>query len=37
VSGVPMFVIASRVLTGLQEQVTLEAVIEEQTAASQGG
>jgi predicted DsbA family dithiol-disulfide isomerase len=29
VSGVPMFVIGDRVLTGLQERATLEAVIEE--------
>lgn len=30
VSGVPMFVIGSRVLTGLQSRETLEAVIEEE-------
>jgi predicted DsbA family dithiol-disulfide isomerase len=30
VTGVPMFVIADRVLTGLQDRETLEAVIEEQ-------
>jgi predicted DsbA family dithiol-disulfide isomerase len=37
VSGVPMFVIGDRVLTGLQDRRTLEAVIEEETAASQEG
>jgi len=30
VTGVPMFVIGERVLTGLQDRVTLEAVIEEE-------
>jgi predicted DsbA family dithiol-disulfide isomerase len=32
VSGVPMFVIGSQVLTGLQDRETLEAVIEEESA-----
>jgi predicted DsbA family dithiol-disulfide isomerase len=30
VTGVPMFVIGSQVLTGLQDRETLEAVIEEE-------
>ena len=34
VSGVPMFVIGSRVLTGLQDRETLEAVIDEELVAS---
>jgi predicted DsbA family dithiol-disulfide isomerase len=33
VTGVPMFVIGSEVLTGLQDRETLEAVIEEETQA----
>src|SRR5947209_2257995 len=37
VSGVPMFVIGDRVLTGLQDRGTLEAAIREETAASQQG
>jgi predicted DsbA family dithiol-disulfide isomerase len=37
VNGVPMFVIGDRVLTGLQDRGTLEALIEEETAASQEG
>src|SRR3954465_9484240 len=37
VTGVPMFVIGNQVLTGLQSRETLEAVIEEETAASQEG
>lgn len=37
VSGVPMFVIGDRVLTGLQDRGTLETVIEEETTASQEG
>jgi predicted DsbA family dithiol-disulfide isomerase len=37
VSGVPMFVIGTQVLTGLQDKETLEAVIAEELAASQGG
>ena len=36
VSGVPMFVIGERVLTGLQDRETLEAVIEEELAGSRG-
>ncbi len=32
VNGVPMFVIGDRVLTGLQDRGTLEAVIEEESA-----
>lgn len=36
VSGVPMFVIGRQVLTGLQDQQRLEAVIEEQLARYQG-
>lgn len=35
VTGVPMFEIGSQVLTGLQDQQTLEAVIEEQLARHQ--
>ena len=37
VTGVPMFEIGSQVLTGLQDRETLEAVIEEELAASEGG
>lgn len=37
VSGVPMFVIGDRVLTGLQDRGTLEAVIDEQLAADRNG
>jgi predicted DsbA family dithiol-disulfide isomerase len=37
VTGVPMFVIGDQVLTGLQDQGTLEAVIEEQLAAGNAG
>jgi predicted DsbA family dithiol-disulfide isomerase len=37
VSGVPMFVIGERVLTGLQDRGALEAVIEGETAASKEG
>jgi predicted DsbA family dithiol-disulfide isomerase len=37
VTGVPMFVIGRQVLTGLQDRYTLEAVIEEELAASQEG
>lgn len=37
VSGVPMFVIGDRVLTGLQGKETLEAVIEQAQAASREG
>jgi predicted DsbA family dithiol-disulfide isomerase len=37
VTGVPMFVIGSQVLTGLQERETLEAVIEQEMAASHEG
>jgi predicted DsbA family dithiol-disulfide isomerase len=33
VTGVPMFVIGDRVLTGLQDKETLEAVIEQEAAA----
>jgi predicted DsbA family dithiol-disulfide isomerase len=36
VTGVPMFVIGSRVLTGLQDRKTLEAVIGEELARSGG-
>src|SRR5690242_14915359 len=37
VSGVPMFVIGDRVLTGLQDRETLEAVIQEEIAAGRAG
>jgi predicted DsbA family dithiol-disulfide isomerase len=37
VTGVPMFVIGDRVLTGLQDKETLEAVIEEALAAGKKG
>jgi predicted DsbA family dithiol-disulfide isomerase len=37
VTGVPMFVIGDRALTGLQDRETLEAVIEEELAAGKGG
>jgi predicted DsbA family dithiol-disulfide isomerase len=37
VTGVPMFVIGERVLTGLEDRETLEAVIEEQLAAGRAG
>jgi predicted DsbA family dithiol-disulfide isomerase len=37
VTGVPMFVIGDRMLTGLQDRETLEAVIEEGLAAGKGG
>ena len=37
VTGVPMFVIGSQVLTGLQDQETLEAVIGEELTANKGG
>jgi predicted DsbA family dithiol-disulfide isomerase len=37
VTGVPMFVIGDQVLTGLHDRARLEAVIEEELAASQGG
>jgi predicted DsbA family dithiol-disulfide isomerase len=37
VTGVPMFVIGERVLTGLQDRETLEAAIEEALATSQEG
>lgn len=37
VTGVPMFVIGDRVLTGLQGRETLEAVIEEGLAAGRAG
>jgi predicted DsbA family dithiol-disulfide isomerase len=37
VSGVPMFVIGDRVLTGLQDKETLEAVIEEALTAARDG
>jgi predicted DsbA family dithiol-disulfide isomerase len=37
VSGVPMFVIGGQVLTGLQGRETLEAVIEEESAAGRSG
>jgi predicted DsbA family dithiol-disulfide isomerase len=36
VTGVPMFVIGDRVLTGLQDRGTLEAVIEEELARNEG-
>src|SRR4051794_14871047 len=36
VTGVPMFVIGSRALTGLQDRETLEAVIEEALTAGEG-
>ena len=36
VTGVPMFVIGDRVLTGLQDRGTLEAVIEEEMARNEG-
>ncbi len=36
VSGVPMFVIGGQALTGLQDRGTLEAVIEQASAASKG-
>jgi len=34
---VPMFVIGDRTLTGLQDRATLEAVIEKELVASEGG
>ena len=37
VTGVPMFVIGDRVLNGLQDRGTLEAVIEQEMAASKHG
>ena len=37
VTGVPMFVIGERVLTGLQDRETLETVIEEELTADQRG
>jgi predicted DsbA family dithiol-disulfide isomerase len=37
VTGVPMFVIGGQTLTGLQDRETLEAVIEQEMAASQEG
>ena len=37
VTGVPMFVIGSQVLTGLQDRETLEAVIEEEESARRAG
>src|SRR4051794_15421285 len=37
VTGVPMFVIGYRVLTGLQDKETLEAVIERESAAGRKG
>jgi predicted DsbA family dithiol-disulfide isomerase len=37
VTGVPMFVIGDRVLTGLQDRETLEAVIERESAAGRRG
>jgi predicted DsbA family dithiol-disulfide isomerase len=37
VTGVPMFVIGDQVLTGLQDRETLDAVIEEEMAASKEG
>jgi predicted DsbA family dithiol-disulfide isomerase len=37
VTGVPMFVIGRQVLTGLQDRQTLEAVIDQELAASQEG
>jgi predicted DsbA family dithiol-disulfide isomerase len=36
VTGVPMFVIGGRTLTGLQDQETLDAVIDEELAKSEG-
>ena len=36
VTGVPMFVIGDRVLTGLQDRETLEAAIEEELARNEG-
>lgn len=36
-TGVPMFVIGDQMLTGLQDRETLEAVIEKELAASEGG
>src|SRR3954469_17684626 len=36
VTGVPMFVVGGRVLTGLQDRATLEAVIEEELARGRG-
>ena len=36
-TGVPMFVIGDQTLTGLQDRATLEAVIEKERAASEGG
>ena len=36
-TGVPMFVIGDRTLTGLQDRETLEALIEKELAASEGG
>lgn len=36
-TGVPMFVIGDRTLTGVQDRATLEAVIEKELAASEGG
>ena len=36
-TGVPMFVIGDQTLTGLQDRETLEAVIEKELAASEGG
>ena len=37
VTGVPMFVIGSRVLTGLQDRATLAAVFDQELAAGRGG
>jgi predicted DsbA family dithiol-disulfide isomerase len=37
VTGVPMFLVGDRVLTGLQDRQTLEAVIEEEMATSKEG
>ena len=36
-TGVPMFVIGDQTLTGLQDRATLEAVIEKERAAGEGG
>ena len=36
-NGVPMFVIGDQTLTGLQDRATLEAVIEKELVASEGG
>ena len=36
-TGVPMFVIGDQTLIGLQDRATLEAVIEKELAASEGG